>query len=154
LNDALASPFGREALAGYLQACEQHRLAVEPRLLRTGDFTIAGGRRAMAEILVGDPRPTAVFAVDDETAVGAMQAIQEAGLRVPADVSVVGMDDIPLAAAVRPGLTTVRIDVEELGRRATERLLQAIDDADPEPGRLVLPTRLVVRDSAAPPPQG
>jgi DNA-binding LacI/PurR family transcriptional regulator len=154
LNDALSSPFGREALAGYLRACEDQRVAVEPWLLRTSDFTVAGGRRAMAEILASGRVPTAVFAVDDETAVGAMQAIQEAGLRVPADVSVVGMDDIPLAAAVRPALTTVRIDVEELGRRATERLLQAIDGADPGPGRWLLPTRLVVRDSATPPRQG
>jgi DNA-binding LacI/PurR family transcriptional regulator len=153
LNDTLSSPFGRETHAGFLQACERHRVAVEPWLLRTSDFTVAGGRRAMAEILAGYRLPTAVFAVDDETAVGAMQAIQEAGLRVPADVSVVGMDDIPLAAAVRPALTTVRIDVEELGRRATELLLQAIDGTCPDPGRLVLPTRLVVRDSAAPPPR-
>jgi DNA-binding LacI/PurR family transcriptional regulator len=149
LNDALSSPFGREALAGYLQACEQHRLAVEPWLLRTSDFTVAGGRKAMAEILAGDRVPTAVFAVDDETAVGAMQAIHEAGLSVPADVSVVGMDDIPLAAAVSPALTTVRIDVEELGRRATEHLMEIIDGANPKLGRAVLPTRLVVRDSAA-----
>jgi DNA-binding LacI/PurR family transcriptional regulator len=154
LNDSLSSPFGREALAGYLQAHEQHGLAVEPWLLRTSDFTIAGGRAAMAEILAGNGSPTAVFAVDDETAVGAMQAIHEAGLRIPADISVVGMDDIPLAAAVRPALTTVRIDTEALGRRATERLLQTIDGAHLNPGRLVLSTRLVVRDSAAPPPGG
>jgi LacI family transcriptional regulator len=154
LNDTLATPFGREVLAGYLQAFEQQSLAVEPWLLRTSDWSIAGGRVAMAEVLAGGHRPTAVFAAGDELAVGAMQAIHEAGLRIPADVSVVGMDDIPLAAAVRPALTTVRIDTEELGRRATELLLQAIAGTSPNPWRLVLPTQLVVRDSAAPPPGG
>jgi DNA-binding LacI/PurR family transcriptional regulator len=151
LNESLASQFGREAFAGYLQAFEEHRLTVAPWLLRTSDFTIAGGRRAMAEILIGNDLPTAVFAVDDLTAVGAMQAILEAGLRIPDDISVVGMDDIPLAASVRPALTTVRIELEELGRRGTELLMQVIDGTTPSPGRMVLPTRLVIRDSAAPP---
>ena len=92
-----------------------------------------------------------MFTVNDESAVGAMQAIAEAGLRVPDDISVVGMDDIPLAAAVRPALTTVRIETEALGRRATEMLLHIIADSPPDPDHVVLPTRLVIRDSAAPP---
>lgn len=152
LNDKLSTPFGREALAGYMQAHEQHDLVVAPWLLRTSDFSVASGRQAMAELLASKQRPTAVFAVDDETAVGAMQAIQEAGWRVPQDVSVVGMDDIPLAAAVRPALTTVRIDTEALGQRAAEMVLRVIDGTDPVSGHVVLPTQLVVRDSAAPPP--
>lgn len=152
LNDTLDTPFGREALAGYLQACERHDLVVAPWLLRTSNFTIPEGRAAMAELLAGKQRPTAVFAVDDETAVGAVQAIQEAGLHVPRDISIVGMDDIPLASAVRPALTTVRIDMEALGRRAAEMLLQAIKGPYPDPGRIVLPAQLVIRDSTAPPP--
>jgi DNA-binding LacI/PurR family transcriptional regulator len=152
LNDNLASPFGREVLAGYLQAFEQHGLPVGPWLLRASDWSITGGREAMAEILAGGQRPTAVFAAGDELAVGAMQAIHEAGRRISDDISVVGMDDIPLAREVRPALTTVRIDMAALGRQAAEVLLQAIAGRSPESSRLVLPTRLVVRDSAAPPP--
>lgn len=151
LNGSLDFPFEREALAGYLEACERHGLLVEPRLLRTTDFSVAGGRAAMTEVLRRGA-PTAVFAVDDESAAGAIQAIHDAGLRVPDDISVVGMDDVPLAAALRPALTTVRIDTEELGRRAVDLLLIIIAGPQLSPAHVVLPTRLVVRDSAAPPP--
>jgi LacI family transcriptional regulator len=151
LNGTLDFPFEREALAGYLEACERNGLLVEPRLLRTTDFSVVGGRVAMADVLAGGA-PTAVFAVDDETAAGAIQAIHDADLRVPHDISVVGMDDVPLAAALRPALTTVRIDTEELGRRAADMLLGIIAKPQLRPPHVVLPTRLVVRDSAAPPP--
>ncbi len=152
LNNELAHPFGRAALAGYLDAYTRHGLVVEPWLLQTSPISITAGRLAMATLLAGDRPPTAVFAVADELAVGAMQAISEAGLHVPGDVSVVGMDDIPLAAQTRPSLTTVRVDMVALGRRGTEMLLQAIDGQRPDPSHLVLPTTLVVRDSAGPPP--
>jgi DNA-binding LacI/PurR family transcriptional regulator len=154
LNGSLDSPFDREALAGYLAACDRHNLLIEPRLLRTSHYSVASGRAAMAEVLAGGTPPTAVFAVDDESAAGAIQAIHEADLRVPADISVVGMDDIPLAAALQPALTTVRIDMEELGRRGAEMLLQIVNGTPPEPAHVVLPTRLVVRESTAPPPRG
>jgi LacI family transcriptional regulator len=154
LNGPLDAPFDREALAGYLEACDRQGLLIEPRLLRTSHYSVASGRAAMAAVLAGGAPPTAVFAVDDESAAGAMQAIHDAGLRVPEDVSVVGMDDLPLAAALRPALTTVRIDTEELGRRGAAMLLQIIAGAPPDPPRVVLPTRLVVRESAAPPAGG
>ncbi len=150
LNATLERPFGREALAGYLHAHEVHGLAVEPRLLRTSAWGITGGYTAMVEALRVPVPPTAVFAVSDEMAVGAMQAIQEAGLHVPADISVVGMDDIPLAAEVRPALTTVRVEMEALGRQAVEVLLHAIAALAPPPTRTTLSPRLVVRASTAP----
>jgi LacI family transcriptional regulator len=152
LNGTLDFPFEREALAGYLEACERHGLLVEPRLLRTTDFSVAGGRAAMAAVLAGGALPTAVFAVDDESAAGAMQAIHDAGLRVPDHISVVGMDDVPLAAALHPALTTIRIDTEELGRQAVAMLLALISDPPHHAPHIMLPTRLVLRDSAAPPP--
>jgi DNA-binding LacI/PurR family transcriptional regulator len=150
LNGKLDYPFEREALAGYLAAGEGHGLLIEPRLLRTTTFSVAGGRAAMTEVLARGMPPTAVFAVDDESAAGAMQAIHDAGLRVPDDISVVGMDDVPLAAALRPALTTVRIDTEELGRRGAEMLLRIINGTPPDHAHVVLPTRLVVRESAGP----
>jgi DNA-binding LacI/PurR family transcriptional regulator len=151
LNDNLTTPFGREALAGYLEAFEHHGLSVLPSLMRTSNFTIEGGRAAAAAILKGAERPTAIFAVDDESAVGAMQAIQEMGLRVPQDISVVGMSDIPLAAAVLPSLTTVRIRKELLGRRAAMMLVNILAGGRPDPPREVLPTELIIRDSTMAP---
>jgi LacI family transcriptional regulator len=152
LNGQLDYPFERQALAGYLATCERHGLLIEPRLLRTSDYSVASGRAAMADILRNGSPPTAVFAVDDESAAGAMQAIADAGLRIPDDVSVVGMDDVPLAAALRPALTTVRIDTEELGRQGASMLLQIVAGAAPPTSRVLLPTQLIVRESAAPPP--
>ncbi len=152
LNMTLAHPFARESLSGYLQAMEEASLTVAPWLVRTSALTITDGRLAMAEVLAGTRRPTAVFAVSDDLAVGAMQAIQEAGLRIPDDISVVGMDDIPLAAQVRPALTTVRIDMDALGRRAAESVLDLIAGRAGGNIQTALPTHLIVRDSAAPPP--
>ncbi len=150
LNLPLDQPFAREALAGYLQAFEEHGLEVAPWLLRSCLFGIAYGRQAMAELLAQSRPPSAVFAVGDEIAVGAMQAIQEVGLRIPEDISVVGMDDIPLAAEVRPALTTVRVDMEALGQQATRALLHIIAGHALDRRHSVLPTHLVVRNSAAP----
>ena len=153
LNGSLDMPFGREALAGFLSACERHGLVVEPPFLGTSAYSVASGYAAMTDVL-SRGRPTAVFAVDDESAVGAMQALLDAGLRVPDDVSVVGMGDVPLATAVRPPLTTVRIDLESLGREAVRLLLQTIASPEEHPARVVLPTNLVIRGSAGPPFQG
>lgn len=150
LNETLAHPFGREALAGYLQAYDRYGLAIEPWLLRVSDWHIIGGYTAMTEVLAGSTMPTAVFAVSDEMAVGAIQAIHESGRQIPDDISVMGMDDIPLAAQVRPALTTIKVDMEALGRQAVELLLHAIDGPAVASPHVTLPTHLIVRASTAP----
>jgi DNA-binding LacI/PurR family transcriptional regulator len=112
-----------------------------------GDFSMEGGRRAMAALLAGPDRVDGVFAASDLMALGAFQAISDAGLRVPHDVAVVGFDDMPLAATVRPGLTTVRQPAVAMGAELATRLLRAIDDGAPA-DPVLMPTELVVRDSA------
>ncbi len=112
-----------------------------------GDFSMDSGRRATAELLARNPDVDGLFAANDLMALGALQALADAGRRVPHDVAVVGFDDMPLAATVRPGLTTVRQPAVEMGAALAARLLVAIDDGvlpDPE----LVPTELVVRDSA------
>jgi LacI family transcriptional regulator len=112
-----------------------------------GDFSEAAGYSAIREILESSDRPDAVFAANDSMAIGALCALQEAGLRVPADVAVVGFDDIPIARFVSPPLTTVSVSISELGRRAFELLLEAVENPS-APGRIeAVPTRLVVRES-------
>jgi LacI family transcriptional regulator len=82
---------------------------------------------------------------------GVYEAIRARGLRIPQDVSVIGFDDIPLAAQLHPGLTTVRQPLVEMGRLATQRLLRTIEEELEEPpGYIELPTELVVRDSVCP----
>jgi len=88
-----------------------------------GDFTMASGEAAMRVLLARTPRPTAVFCANDEMAIGAMKAAREAGLRVPADLSFVGFDDISFAAFTDPPLTTIRQPRRELGRAAVAALL-------------------------------
>lgn len=108
----------------------------------------------MSELLRGGPEFTAVFAANDIVAAGAAQALEEAGLRVPEDVSLVGYDDIPVAQELRPRLTTVRIPLEEMGRQAVRVALNGGDEDDwraPTTGALRLGTHIVVRDSVAPP---
>ncbi len=109
-----------------------------------GDFSLVGGRRAMAELLAADPAPDAVFAQNDLMALGALQAIAEAGLRVPEDVAIVGFDDSPLGAVARPPLTTVRQPVVGMGRTLAEHLLAGIErGAQVESS--IMPTELVLR---------
>ena len=106
----------------------------------------------MHALLQRQPRPTAVFCANDIQAIGALYECAESGVRVPDEISVVGFDDVPAAQYVSPQLTTVRVPAEEMGRRAVEMLLGAIDGSV-APGRIELPVDLVVRRSSAPPAQ-
>lgn len=114
-----------------------------------GDWTARSGYEAGLR-LAADPGVTAVFAANDQMALGVLRAMQEAGRRVPDDVSVVGFDDIPEAAYLVPPLTTVRQDFTELGRRCVARLRDLLDGLTTE-GQDLIPADLVVRASSAPP---
>ena len=115
----------------------------------------AGGREAGAELLDAADRPTAIICFNDQIAMGVMQAAARRGLRVPADLSIVGIDDLQLVAdALDPGLTTVALPHAEMGHWAMSRLLSRIEGLEEEPpGRLqLMPGWLVERGSVAPPP--
>jgi DNA-binding LacI/PurR family transcriptional regulator len=90
----------------------------------------------------------AVFAASDLIAVGALQAIQEAGLRVPDDVALVGFDDLPIANKTKPALTTVRQPIAEKAAQATSVLLNLIEQQVEPPIHILLPTELIIRESA------
>ncbi|HLL36030.1 MAG TPA: LacI family DNA-binding transcriptional regulator [Streptomyces sp.] len=105
----------------------------DPRLVVESDFTPAGGERAMRELLDRVPDLDAVFAANDLTAAGALRVLRERGRRVPEDVAVVGFDDmLPLAEQTDPPLTTVRQDIEEMGRLMARLLLRRLDRRSPE----------------------
>ncbi len=107
------------------------------------------GRRLMEATLAQSTRPTAVFAHNDVMAVGALQAIEEAGLRCPRDISLVGYNDVPLSSHLSPPLTTVRLPSELLGRRLGETLLARIEDPSLPGEELRLPAELLIRRSTA-----
>jgi DNA-binding LacI/PurR family transcriptional regulator len=115
------------------------------------DNTREAGRDAATQLLARSPRPTAILAMSDQYAFGALDAARALGLAVPDDLSIVGFDDIPEAALARPALTTIRQDHHEKGLLAA-RLLIAQLRGEEAPALTLLPTTLVVRDSTAPPP--
>jgi DNA-binding LacI/PurR family transcriptional regulator len=117
-------------------------------LVAHGDFTPDGGAIAMAELLDRDPTLDAVFVAADIMAMGALRVLHAEHRRIPEDVAVVGFDDLMIASTALPPLTTVRQDVEQLGRTMTWCLLGQIDGEEGLPPSLLLPTSLVVRASA------
>ena len=139
---------GEDREAGYREALESHRLPVQEDLIVEGDFSESSGAMGMQRLL--SAAPTAVFAASDIMAIGALKAIREAGLRVPEDIALVGFDDVPVAAAVEPALTTVRQPIERLGSMAADLLLNLLDnppETSSPANRLILPAKLIVRDS-------
>jgi LacI family transcriptional regulator len=142
---------GADRLRGYRQAMQACGLAYRDEYVAYGDFYVESGRRAMAELLSLDEPPTAVFAASDMMALGAIRAAGDAGLNVPADLSVIGFDDIQLADHMNPPLTTVRQDKAGLGVSAGSALVRLIDgEQDAVTQYTVLPVELVRRGSTRP----
>jgi LacI family transcriptional regulator len=140
-----------DPLDGYRTALAGAGVLPEPGWVIDSDFKIDGGRTAAQQLLAIDPPLTAIFASNDNMAVGVLQAARQRGLQVPDDVSVVGFDDAESASIVTPALTTVRQPLAELGRIAVSLLMRLIDGQRVEALRIELATRLVVRESTAPP---
>ncbi|MET7451625.1 LacI family DNA-binding transcriptional regulator [Streptomyces sp. NPDC005574] len=140
----------RDRLEGWRATLAAHGRREPPVL--AGDWSAASGYRAGRELVEADD-VTAVFAANDDMAIGLIRALLESGRRVPEDVSVVGLDDVPVAAYVTPPLTTVRQPFDATAQDGLKRLVHAIEnpDADPVPAQDP-PVDLVVRESTAPPP--
>ena len=132
---------------GYEQALERAGIAPDTLLVRTAvSLDYEAGAQAVGGLLALLEPPTAVFAVSDTLAIGAIKALRRAGRRVPDDMAVLGFDDLPLSAVFEPALTTVSQPMRELGARAAEILLARL--AGEQPASRTLPHQLVVRDSA------
>ena len=136
----------RERLRGYCDALEGLPGA-EPWVL-SGDFDEAAGDRAGRALIAGAERPDAVFAANDMMALGCLYAFNRAGVNVPGDIALAGFDDIPLARYVHPALTTMRVDIAELGGRALRALIARASSGAASPDVAPLVPELVVRDSA------
>jgi len=123
----------------------------EPVVVFCDAYAIAAGRRVARDLLAAHPGVTAILAGNDMVAIGVYEALAETGLRCPADVSVAGHNDMPLVDKLAPPLTTVAIPRAEIGVAAARRLLAGLRGEDEPARRTLLPTRLVVRASTAPP---
>ncbi len=117
-----------------------------------GDWSTEAGHRLGLELARRDD-VTAIFAANDQMALGAMRALHELGRDVPGEISVVGFDDMEEASSFWPPLTTIHQDFSEVGRLCIEKLLHEIETKQRAPGTTIVPTRLVVRSSTAAPPQ-
>jgi LacI family transcriptional regulator len=136
-----------DRLLGYRAELQELGLTHRPGYEAAGDFYMESGEAAMRRLLALPEPPTAVFAASDLMAVGAIRAIEDAGLRCPDDVAVIGFDDVQLAELVSPALTTIRQEKRALGAAAARSLVSLIDDAETAPHVSVLPVELVVRES-------
>jgi LacI family transcriptional regulator len=136
-------------ILGYQRALAEHGIPCDDELVRGTSYTEAGGYQGMRELLQLHPRVTAVFGGNDLIAIGAMQAIREAGLSIPRDCAVMGLDDIPAARLTHPALTTIAQFEDRAGRRAAEMLMERLSGRAPNEGRWEeIPFELVVRESA------
>lgn len=132
---------------GFRSAMDAAGLPVRPELVAHGDFSHEAGQRAMSALLALDNPPTAVFAGNDQQALGAYQAIRERGLRIPEDISVIGFDDLPVARWTNPPLTTIRQPVAEMAAEAMRMLLRHLETGTFGTQRVELATELVLRAS-------
>jgi len=138
---------------GFLAAlAEGNRSAEENGIsyLERGDFKRRSGFLAMTRILSLSTPPRAVFAANDEMAIGAINATYQSGYRIPEQVAICGFDDIDVATCIRPALTTVHLPITELGTTAAEKLIAAIESRDDnvtQQPKIILPTGLIIRES-------
>ncbi len=155
LGGQMTSPSTRPRWEGYRQGMQEHGLPVDPALVLEGTYDRAWGREGMTRLLASETRPTAVFAGGDGIAEGVYEVCRDRGIRIPADLSVVGFDDTPAAAHLDPPLTSVRQPLAQMGSLAAALLLDQLEtrrseELPPAP-QMVLPSELIVRASTAPP---
>ncbi|MDR0265132.1 MAG: LacI family transcriptional regulator [Sphingobacterium sp.] len=139
--------FTQQRLNGYLQALEQHNIAVDQRLIVYSGFSQAHGATDTSKLLALPDRPDAIFAANDRKAVGAIQTIKQHGLHVGQDIGVIGFTNDPIATVVEPNLSTIEEPAMEIGKRSCALLIRHIKNRDFEIQDIVLPGKLIERDS-------
>jgi LacI family transcriptional regulator len=148
-EDVLCS---RARVAGFRSAHDEAGIAVHPELVRCGNFSAHAGYVHGMELLGRAERPTAIFAGSDVQAMGVLRAARQLGLNVPTDVSVIGYDNVSMAAWTGPSLTTINQPLQDMASTASRMLLDLARGVEVPMTRIDLVTELVVRESTAPPP--
>lgn len=147
-----ASTSARDRFYGYRAALESAGIELDPGLVRGDRFAVDAGVRHARDLLALALPPTAIMAADDEIAVGVLAAAHELGVQVPSQLSVMGFDDTPQAAWTTPALTTVRQDLDGMGRLAVHTVLALTSEEHPRSRHIELATSLTVRDTTGPAP--
>ena len=146
-NDESASSVARHR--GYRDALKERGLLYDPDLVIASDDSVQGGAQATAALMDRDAAPTAIFCYNDRIAIGALSALRLSGISVPADISVIGIDDIEMATWVTPSLTTIRQSSHAMGAAAMNMLLQ-MRSGTADATDIVIPSELIERESTAP----
>lgn len=137
-----------ERREGFIEAMARHGLEAPAQMVASGAYTFESGKAAAEALLDADPRPTAIFASNDEMAAGALHVAQQMGLSVPRDLSLVGFDDSPIAAHIWPPMTTVRWPIRVMAKAAALKLIKP-NEAEAQHFKFL--SDLVIRDSVTPP---
>ena len=143
----MKSTSSRDRLEGFRSAMSQRGLKPNENLIAYSDYTLKGGEIAAESLLLQRNRPSAIFCFSDEITLGCMYALRQHDFRVPDDISVIGFDDIPMARYFSPPLTTIAQPTTEIGSACATMLLDIIDGKQPETQRLLLPHKLIIRES-------
>ena len=141
-----------ERRAHHFARIMQEQGCYDASLIRTGEWSSADGYRMMDELLSGSKRPTACFAASDPLAVGALRALHDHGVQVPAEMAIIGFDDIDMAAYVQPPLTTVRAYPEQMGKAAVQLLAERFEGRE-APSHTIIGTKLIIRETCGGTPE-
>jgi len=149
----MSHPSIARRLEGYQQTLIEAQMPVVDELIETAESYTAAedGYQAVTKLLARQADFTAIFAANDAMAIGAMRCLQERGRHIPAEISIVGFDDIEACTHTQPQLTTVRVDKEELGAAASRRLIEMIETKKEFLGNVFTPVEFLIRQSTAPP---
>jgi len=137
----------QDRIVGYRSALQAAKIKIDAKLIVEGDWSASSGHKAIMQLAQRKQLPTAIFAQNDRMALGALRAARDLGLSVPAQLAVIGLDDMPLASYFDPPLTTMRQDMFGIGRAAAQLLVRAVEHPQPTRQRLRLSAELVVRQS-------
>jgi DNA-binding LacI/PurR family transcriptional regulator len=144
---------GDERLLAYQMMLNKAGLPVDETLIIRTGTTYQDGYLAALELINRSPRPTAILALNDVLAIGAMHAIYEKGFRIPEDISVAGFDDIDVSPYHNPSLTTLNVNAEELGRTSIRLIIQRLSNTGIEPQNILVPPKVIIRKSTGPVPE-
>jgi LacI family transcriptional regulator len=152
ISDVFSTKPGQDRMIGFRTAMQKYNIPIHAEWILDGDFTENGGYQSCRKLLEKDTLPTAIFCAGDMMALGAIRAINEKGLNVPEDISIIGFDDLALLRYVKPGLTTIKQNKELLGRSAGRELLMMMKDANYFPAAPeLIETELIVRETVKEP---
>ncbi len=147
ITGPMAEDCSQDRLAGYQQALQAADVPLRPNYLVEGDWQAASGFAALHQLMQVETPPTAIFVQNDQMAAGVIRAAAEIALAVPEQLSLIGIDDIPMASYLSPPLTTLRQDFAEIGRLAAQLLIEAVIDPNTQKQHLTLPATLIPRHS-------